>query len=44
MNENLLEAGKRKMNTKDEFENEDYDDYDDLNLIELRQTSISTSI
>jgi RNA polymerase sigma-54 factor len=30
MNENpTLKAGKRKMSTKDEFENEDYDDYDD---------------
>jgi hypothetical protein len=29
MNENPLEAGKRKMRRKDEFESEDYDDYDD---------------
>jgi RNA polymerase sigma-54 factor len=30
MNENpALEAGKRKMNKRDEFESEDYDDYDD---------------
>jgi hypothetical protein len=45
MNENpALEAGKRKTTKRCEFESEDYD-YDDLNLIELRQKiSISMNI